>query len=119
MTSALSAILTPDAVGLLDRHVTVAIAEISRSGCLLESSSVIAPGTVGTLNVEIDRTTYSDHVRVARCSAVRGGGERHHVGVEFLALERPGPESLRRYAASLGADTVRFSGPMPLRFRTR
>ena len=52
----LSAILTPDVVGLLDRHVTVGLVEVSRGGCLLESSSPLPAGAVAVLTVTIEGT---------------------------------------------------------------
>ena len=101
MIDFVTGILAPDVIGVLDRDLAVAVAQISRSGCLLESSAAIPVGTVGSLSIEIDGAVYSDDVRVARCQAVPGAGERHHVGVAFLPLRRPGPQSLRLYAASL------------------
>ena len=104
MTNLMSRVLSSVGMGLLRRNVTVQLFEISCSGCLLESASVIPEGTLGTLQVAIDGTTYTDHVRVSRCRIVPGAGERHHVGAEFLALQRHGQHSLRSYAASLGAE---------------
>jgi hypothetical protein len=97
----LTGLLAADVIGVVDRHLSVAIAEISRSGCLLESFFAIPIGTVARLSIEIDGEAYGDDVRVVRCSALPGAGERHHVGVTFLPLQRPGSRSLRRYAASL------------------
>lgn len=108
MTNLLSAFLSPDLVGVLHRHVTVAVAEISRGGCLLESSSAIPAGTVARLSVRIGDEVYIEDVRVARCLALAGAGERHHIGVEFLTLSRPTRQSLRRYAATLGNDSLRL-----------
>jgi hypothetical protein len=110
VTSFLTSFLTADPIGLLERHVTVAVAEISRSGCLLETSAAIPAGTIGTLSVEIEGSVYSEDVRVARCLTVPGAGERHHVGVEFLTLRRPGRTSLRLYAAALGDRILRPGG---------
>lgn len=116
MTNPLTAILSSVAIGLLRRDVTVEVSNISRSGCLLESPSVIPAGTLGTLSVEIDGEAYTDDVRVARCLTVPGGGERHHVGVEFLTLRLLGRVSLRLYAASLGADGLKPNGSLSIRF---
>ncbi len=102
MTRLLTCTLAPDVVGLLGRTVAVALAEISRGGCLVESNSAIPEGTVGTLSVTIDGVVYTEDVRVARCLIVPGAGERHQVGVEFLTLTPAGRQSLRLYAASLG-----------------
>ena len=94
--------LTPNLIGVLDRDLMVTVLDISRGGCLLESSRPIPPGTVAGLMVRIDGAAYREYVRIARCLPVPGGGERHHVGVEFLTLTRPGRASLRCYAAALG-----------------
>lgn len=97
-------------VGLLGRNLSVAVTEISRGGCLLECEAAIPEGVLGTLSLTIDGVDYSEDVRVARCQAVPGGGERHHVGLEFLTLQREGRKSLRVYAASLGDTIVRPRG---------
>lgn len=104
-------------IALLAQEVSVELIEISRSGCLLESASRIPPGTLATLSVEIAGAAYSDDVRVARCLAVPGRGDRHHVGTEFLALHRPVKQSLRLYAASFGADGTGPDGPPFVRFK--
>lgn len=94
--------MAPVIVGLLGRNVTVVVTEISRSGCLMESAMAIPEGSVGTLSVTVGDVVYVEDVRVARCQSVPGGGERHHIGVEFLTFPREGRQSLRLYAASLG-----------------
>jgi hypothetical protein len=116
VTSALTSILSSAVVGLLRRDVTVELFNISRSGCLLESPSAIPEGTLGTLRVEIDGAVYMDDVRVSRCLMVPGGGERHHVGAEFLSLQRLGRQSLRLYAASLGTDSLKPKGSLSVGF---
>jgi len=116
VTSALTAILNSVVVGLLRREVTVELFNISCSGCLLESGSAIPLGTLGTLCVEIDGTVYMDDVRVSRCLVVPGGGERHHVGAEFLSLQRMGQQSLRLYAASLTASGLEAKGSLSVGF---
>jgi hypothetical protein len=116
VTSALNSILNSVVVGLLRREVTVELFNISRSGCLLESSTAIPTGTLGTLCVDIDGTTYMDDVRVSRCLVVPGGGERHHVGAEFLSLQRMGQRSLRLYAASLAGNGLKPKGSLSVGF---
>ncbi len=101
---------TPVVVGLLGRNVRVAVTEISRGGCLIESQSAMPEGALATLSLTIDGVLYSEDVRVARCQLVPGGGERHHVGLEFLTLQREGRKSLRVYAASLGEAIARPRG---------
>jgi hypothetical protein len=88
-------------LGVLARDMSVRLLEISRGGCLLESSHFVPVGTLGALSVVVDGTEYDDEVRVVRCQLVPGAGNTHRVGVEFLTLHLPGDRSLRRYAAGL------------------
>jgi hypothetical protein len=111
VTNFLRVFLRGNIVGLLRRDVAVEVLNMSRSGCLLESPKPIAPGTLATVTVELDGEIYSDDVQVARCREIPGAGERHHVGVQFVALRIPSQRSLRFLAASLpvegsGADPV-------------
>lgn len=114
MTSPLASFVGADVVGLLGRDVTVELLNISRSGCLIESPSVIPAGAFGTLSVEIDGRTYVEDVRIARCLTVPGAGERHRIGIEFLSLRRPGSGSLRLYAASLQGGAARADASPPV-----
>jgi PilZ domain len=90
-------------IGVLGRDHTVRLLEISRAGCLLESSRPVAVGTVGSLVVRVEGTEYVDRLRVARCEEVAGAGGRHRLGAQFLSLYLPGDKSLRRYVAELAA----------------
>jgi hypothetical protein len=92
---------TPGLLGLLGRDLSVRLLDISRSGCLLECSAAVPAGTLATLSVAFDGVRYLDHVRIARCQRVNGAGSRHHVGVEFLWLSAPAPQSLRRFAGEI------------------
>jgi hypothetical protein len=92
------------ALGVLARDMSVRLLEISRGGCLLESSCSVPVGTLGALSVDVDGTEYVDQVRVVRCQLIAGAGNTHRVGAEFLSLHLPGDRSLRRYAAGLSAD---------------
>ena len=113
----LAAILNSDVVGSLGRDVAVELVDVSRSGCLLHSPVVVPVGTLGILSLEIDGELYTDDVRVARCLRVPGASERHHIGVEFLPMRRPGRDSLRCYAASLGKGTDGVEVPAAVRLR--
>ena len=101
MTDRFVGMLRGTSVGFVRRDFTVELLNISRSGCLLESPKPIAAGTLATVTVEMDGESYSDDVRVARCLEIPGAGERHHVGVQFVALRMPSQRSLRFLAASL------------------
>ena len=104
MTDRFVGMLRGTVVGLLRNDVAVELLNISRSGCLLESAKPIAAGTLATVTVQMDGQSYSDDVRVARCLEIPGAGERHHVGVQFVALRIPSAKSLRFLAASLNAE---------------
>jgi hypothetical protein len=109
----LAMILTSDVTGLIARDAPVTLANISRGGCLLESTLGVPVGTIALLRLEIRGRLYTDAIRVTRCAVVPGAGERHHVGVAFLQLTVPGPRSLRLYAAHAtkpdgGAWTLQF-----------
>lgn len=106
MTDRFVGILRGTSVGFVRRDFAVELLNISRSGCLLESDKPIAAGTLATVTVEMDGESYSDDVRVARCLEIPGAGERHHVGVQFVALRVPSQRSLRFLAASLNSGTA-------------
>ena len=91
-------------IAVLGREVVVRLLEISRSGCLLESSHSMPAGTIAALSIEIDGHEYMDEVRVSRSQPLAGVGERYAVGVEFLWLRLPWERSLRSYAATLTGD---------------
>ena len=91
----------PSVIAVLGRDVVVRLLEISRSGCLLESSHAMPAGTIAALAIEIDGREYTDDVRVSRSQLLAGVGERYQVGVEFLWLRLPREQSLRSYAATL------------------
>lgn len=92
-------------IAVLGRDVVVRLLEISRSGCLLESSHPMSAGTIAELSIEINGREYMDEVRVSRSQLLAGVGERYAVGVEFLWLRLPWERSLRSYAATLTSDT--------------
>ena len=91
----------PSVIAVLGRDVVVRLLEISRSGCLLESSHAMPEGTIAALSIEIEGRQYVDEVRVSRSQLLAGVGERYAVGVEFLWLRLPREQSLRHYAATL------------------
>jgi hypothetical protein len=99
----------PSVIALLGRDVVVRLLEISRSGCLFESSHAMPISTIAALSVEIDGREYVDEVRVSRSRLLAGAGERYEVGVEFLWLRPPREQSLRHYAAMLTSSSTRRS----------
>jgi hypothetical protein len=86
-------------VGVLTREVATRLVEISRSGCLLETSRRIEEGTVATLRLEVRGQTYTEDVRVTRCVAVAGSGSNFLIGIEFLQTSAADDLSIRRALA--------------------
>ena len=108
------ALLTSQSVvSVLGRELNVRLLEISRAGCLLESSCQLPVGTLGDLAVDVDGRQYVDQVRIARCQAIAGAGNTHRLGAEFLTLHISGALSLRRYAAELAVDLSAIDVPRP------
>jgi hypothetical protein len=82
--------------GVLALSVPSRVVEISRSGCLLESTRTVDDGTVGELCLEIDGDMLVDDVRVTRCVRVEGAGSSYLVGAEFVQTRCPDERSIRR-----------------------
>ncbi len=100
----LDAVLSePDVIGVVQRDVPVRLVDISCAGCLFESDRAVEVGTIAMLHLDVGGHEYRDALRVERCQAISGAGDRFHVGAEFAWLEPPGEGSLRRLAASIGA----------------
>ena len=87
----------------LVRQYHARVLDVSVAGCLIEVDAALAPGTVGTLEVSIDGTSYRESVRVARVVPARHITMRNQVGLEFLVLTPPSAESLRGVIARLSA----------------
>jgi hypothetical protein len=86
----------PELTGMLGRNVPTRLIDISRTGCLLESRHRVEDGTVGELQLQVDRETFVDDVRVTRCVLVEGSGSVYLVGAEFVQTRRAGEHSIRR-----------------------
>lgn len=85
-----------EVTGMLARNVPTRLIDISRTGCLLESRQRVEDGTVGELQLQVQRETFADDVRVTRCVLVEGSGSIYRVGAEFVQTRRPGEHSIRR-----------------------
>lgn len=90
-----------DLVGVLTREVRVRLVNISASGCLVESTTRLEPGTAGDLRIRIGSDLYADDVRITRVQQVQGAGSTWNVGAEFLWTTQPGTRSLRRVVSRL------------------
>ncbi len=80
--------------GRLVRQVPVQLVDLSLSGCLLETSQQIQPGSTGELQVSLQGTEYYDAVNVVR-AAGRQGSHLVSVGGEFTWRSGPGGMSER------------------------
>src|SRR5215510_16503244 len=89
----------PERIGVLAHDFQTRILNCSPTGCLLETSSPIEVGTVGTLRLLIDGRELTDHVEVVRCQGIEGAGPLFQIGVRFLWTIAPDADSLR-YAFS-------------------
>jgi hypothetical protein len=103
---------TPELVGVLRRQMTARVLNFSVSGCLLETSVNVAVGSACELRVSFADHVLVDDIRVTRCVELPGAAPRYRVGAQFLWTTNPGPQSLRRLAATMrtpgtqGSDTV-------------
>jgi len=82
-----------DKVGALSKDIGVRLLNCGPIGCLLESASSVAVGTVAALNVRFGDRVFADSIRVVRCQAIVNG--TYHVGVEFLTTVPPYVGTLR------------------------
>ena len=92
---------TPDLVGVLRRQVRARVLNLSVSGCLLETSANLEVGSACELRVETAGAVLVDDIKVTRCVEIPGAGATYRVGAQFLWTSNPGPQSLRRLAATL------------------
>lgn len=97
-----------DVVAVLGREVAVRLTNISASGCLVESSNCLAPGTTGSLVLTFEGQEYVDDVRIIRCLEFEGSSGGYHIGAEFLWTTAPHEGSLRRIVSRLQASAVRI-----------
>lgn len=97
-----------EVMGVLARDFDVRVLNCSPSGCLLETSTPIDVGTVGSVTLVFDGRELTDHVRVVRCQQIAGAGSVYHVGAQFLWLGSLTRHTLRR---ALGRPMEHASGP--------
>jgi len=96
-----------DVVAVLGRDVAVRLVDISNAGCLIQSETRLAEGTIGTLRLSVDGVDYTDDVRIVRCQPPVVGDSWFRLGVQFLWTTHPGERSLRRVIAGMQTSMVR------------
>jgi pilus assembly protein Flp/PilA len=90
-----------DVFGVLARSIPARLIQISRSGCLLESSRPVEDGVIGELRLQAGAQLLTDDVRVTRCVRVEGSGSSYLIGAEFVQTRHPGERSIRLAVAGL------------------
>jgi hypothetical protein len=91
----------PELVGVLRRQLPARVLNFSVSGCLLETSMNLDPGSTCELLVTLADRVLVDDIKVTRCVELQGAGSKYRVGAQFLWTSNPGPQSLRRFAATM------------------
>jgi hypothetical protein len=83
-------------LGVAVDRIEVRLIEVSRSGCLLESSRQVAPGTAGEVRIDFDGRVLIEALRVTRCRRIEGAGTIYRLGAEFIRTRQLDDWSLRR-----------------------
>jgi hypothetical protein len=82
-------------LAVIESELAARLLNVSGSGCLLEVGSPVVLGATGHVTVALEGRRCTDAVRVIRCQPVSGGSS-YLVGLEFLWLDCPREESVRR-----------------------
>jgi hypothetical protein len=85
-----------EVLGVIVSDVPVRLVDVSRTGCLLESSRHMLVGATGELRIEFAGLTRSEELRITRCQPLEGSGTVYRLGAEFLRTRLPRASSLRR-----------------------
>jgi hypothetical protein len=83
-------------VGILTREFKARLVNFSPTGCLVETTSRVEVGTIGSLRFELGGSEFVDDVQVVRCQQVEGAGSIYRVGARFLWTVAAGKGTLRR-----------------------
>ena len=83
-------------LGIAVDNIEVRLIDVSRSGCLLESSRQVAPGTAGEIRIDFDGRVLIEALRVTRCKRIEGAGPLYRLGAEFIRTRQLDDWSLRR-----------------------
>ena len=83
-------------LGIAVDRIEVRLIEVSRSGCLLETSRHVAPGTAGEVRIDFDGRVLIEALRVTRCKRIEGAGPLYRLGAEFIRARQLDEWSLRR-----------------------
>jgi pilus assembly protein Flp/PilA len=92
-------------LGTLVSTTPMRLLDISRTGCLLETSSRVEAGATGNISVDLEGRTLTDDVRITRCQRLQGSNG-YHLGAEFLRTRRPCVDSLSVALAAITTGTT-------------
>ncbi len=98
------------AIAALVRTVPVTIADVSATGCLVQSAAPFTPGIVALLEVPADDRwpVHSEAVRVCHAGERRGTGLPYRTGTAFVVFDAAVPGSLReRSVRAEGAELLK------------
>jgi len=87
--------------GALVKGIPAKVVNVSRQGCLLETSSPLQAGVVGSLEIDRDGEKHIEPIRVCRTAERPGGVLPFWSGSEFLILDAAPSSSIRSQAARL------------------
>src|SRR3954470_4239494 len=83
-------------LGVAVDNIEVRLIDVSRSGCLLESSREVVPGATGEIRIEFEGRVLVETLRVTRCRRLEGAGAVYRLGAEFVRTRALDDGSLRR-----------------------
>jgi hypothetical protein len=96
-----------DQPAALRQDVRVRVLNCSASGCLVETTRPVAPGTVGALRSMFGDRELEDLVHVVRCEAVQNGRGSYRVAAQFLMT---GPADVRSLRYLVGREAAAMPG---------
>jgi hypothetical protein len=79
----------------LTKEIQARVLNCSPTGCLVETTTAVAIGTVAVLQVTWDGQELSDTVRVVRVQQIEGAGGVTHLGMQFVSTTPPNAGTLR------------------------
>ena len=83
-------------LGVAVDSIEIRLIEVSRSGCLLESTRQVAPGVAGEIRIAFEGRVLVEALRVTRCKRIEGAGPLYRLGAEFIRTPQINGSSLRQ-----------------------
>ena len=67
-------------LGVAVDNIEVRLIDVSRSGCLLETSREVEPGATGEIRIDFEGRVLVETLRVTRCRRLEGAGAVYRLG---------------------------------------